>query len=220
MTTLNKLRILFAISIILLIIFRIIIPGYHEIKREEKITDKDIQEYMNNSTIVKIPNYERLPQDERTEVYFDGTPFVKKNGVKRMALIKDLSTDKIFKVELYHPQSIITITPNHEDFWLKVNNDELKRKKGTLNEPIIALRYGLDTDENNFVPQEKYNYNVKEYLTYKDYIPPSKDFVYYLTMAWVFITIAGFSITTGLSVRKERAEKQAAESAVMKDLNE
>lgn len=218
MTTLQKLRILFAVSIVLLIIFRIIIPGYQEIKREGKITDKDIQEYRNNSTIVKIPNYERLPQDERTEVYFDGTPFVKKNGRKRIALIKDLSTGKILKVELYHPQSIITINPNHKDFWLKVNNEELKSKQGTLNEPIIALRYGLDPDENNFVPQEEYDYSVREYLTYRNYTPPSKDFIYYLTMAWVFITIAGFSITTGLSIRKERAEKQAAESAVIKDL--
>lgn len=219
MTTLNKLRILFAISIVLLMIFRIIIPGYQEVKREGEITDKDVQEYKNNSEIVKITNYERLSQDERTEVYFDGTPFVKKNGRKEFSIIKDVSTGKFFKIELYHPQSVITIRPNRDDLWIKVNNEELKSKKGTLDEPIIALRYGLGTDENNFVPQAEYDYNVKEYLTYKNYTPPSKDFVYYLTMAWVFITIAGFSITTGLSVRKERTEKQAAESAVMKDSN-
>lgn len=218
MTTLQKLRILFAISIVLLIIFRIIIPGYQEIKREGKITDKDIQEYRNNSTIVKIPNYERLPQDERTEIYFDGTPFVKKGGRKEFTIIKDISKGKFFKIELYHPQSLMTIRPNRDNLWLKVNNDELKSKRGTLNEPFIALRYGLGTDENNYVPQAEYDYNVKEYLTYRNYTPPSKDFIYYLTMIWTFVTIAGFSITTGLSIRKERAEKQAAESAVIKDL--
>ncbi|SDJ91823.1 hypothetical protein SAMN05421542_4668 [Chryseobacterium jejuense] len=36
--------------------------------------------------IVKIPNYERLPQDGRDEVYFDGAPFVKKSGRMSVAL--------------------------------------------------------------------------------------------------------------------------------------
>ena len=217
---LYRLRILFAISIIILIIFRIIIPGYQEIKREEKIIDKNIQEYKNNSTIVKIPNYERVPQDERTEVYFDGIPFVKKYSTKETTLIKDKVTGKIYKLELYHPQSFIDIGKNDENLWVTVNQNELKNKKGNLNDPIIALQYGFGENKNCFVSQEKYDYSIREYLIYKNYTPPIEGFMYYLNMAWVFITIAGFSITTGLSVRKERAEKQAAESAVMKDLNE
>lgn len=217
MITLNKLQIFFAINLILIIVFKIIIPGYQEIKREGRVTDEDIQEYKNDSKIVKLLNYERLQKDERREVYFDGTPFVKKNGRKETTFIKDQVTGKIFKLELYHPQGIINIRKNRDNFWLKVNNNELTSKKGTLSDPIIALRYGLGTDENNFVPQEEYDYNVKEYLTYKNYTPSAKDIIYYLNMIWVFVTIAGFSITTGMSIKKERAEKQKNESSVVKD---
>ena len=220
MTILSKLRILFGISIILLIIFRIIIPGYQELKREKKVTNNDVQKYKDHSTIIKLSNYEKLLKEDSTEVYFDGTPFVKKYSTKESTLIKDKITSKIYKLELYHPQSFIDIGKNDENLWVTVNRDEIKNKKGNLSDPIIALQYGFGENKNSFVSQEKYDYSVREYLIYKNYNPPIEDFIYYLNMAWVFITIAGFSITTGLSVRKERAEKQAAESAVMKDANE
>lgn len=220
MTILSKMRLFFAINILLLIIFRIVIPGYKEIKRQKEVTANTINKYKNNSTIIKVPNYEKLLKEDKNEIYFDGTPFVKKYSTKEISLIKDKTAGKIYKLELYYPQSFIDIGKNDESFWLAVNNNELKNKKGTANDPIIVLQYGFGPIKNSYIPQEKYDYSIKEYLTYKDYTVPSKDLIYYLNMIWVFVTIAGFSITTGMSIRKDRAEKKEAESSVMMNAKE
>jgi len=84
------------------------------------------------------------------------------------------------------------------------------KKKGTIEEPIIALRYSIGREDyNNFVAQYKYVFNIKEYLTYKNYEPFTAAHPgYYWVMAWVFISIAGFSWSTGTLIKRGYITKE------------
>ncbi|WP_407402926.1 hypothetical protein [Chryseobacterium sp.] len=208
MKILNYLRYFFAVNLILIIITRIIIPGYKEIKREKKISDVDIKNYIKDSEIIKLVNFKKINYSVIPVEYFDGTPFVKKVGYKRIAYLTS-DDQKIYKIELYHPQSILILNNNvRKDTYLSINKNELN-KKGSMEDPIVALRYSVDGFMNNNVSDEKYNYNVKEYLTYKDYKPfTSADPWYYIIMVWVFVTIAGFSTTTGILIKKGYINKE------------
>ncbi|WP_407402928.1 hypothetical protein [Chryseobacterium sp.] len=208
MHLLNKLRVFFAVNLVLIIIFRIIIPGYKEIEREKKINQEIVRQYINNSVTIRVSNYKIISTEDDSEFYFDGTPFVKKAAYKSYNYIQG-DDQKIYKIELYHPQSIIILNNKvRKDTYLSINKNELN-KKGSMEDPIIALRYSVDGFMNNNVPQEEYFYNVKEYLTYKDYKPlTSADPWYYIIMVWVFVTIAGFSTTTGILIKKGYINKQ------------
>lgn len=60
MVLMNKFRIFFAINLVLVIIFKIILPGYKELRREKQVTKNDINKYKSNSTLITLKNYERL----------------------------------------------------------------------------------------------------------------------------------------------------------------
>lgn len=212
MITLERLRIFFLISVVLIGVFRVYIPGRQEFNRQEKITTSMVSEYKDNSTFVDLPNFEKLKVEERMETYYDGTPFVRKQATRSFSFIREITTGLIYKIESYRYPGIISIGRNEDNVWVKVNRKEQKSKKGTMGDPIIALQYGFGTYNNPDVPPEDYDYNIREYLTYKDYTPPAHDLFYYLNMIWNFGTLFGLSITTGMSIRRERAEKQKAQA--------
>ncbi len=187
----------------------VLIPGISEYNRQNKVKEKDILDYKKNSSILILDEYDNLTKSSTREKYFEGAAYLKQGAKKRIAFIRDLKSNKIFKIELFHPQSLMMIRFGKGDkLKVVVNSDELK-KKGTIEDPIIALRYTIDGDMNNNVSDEKYNYNVKEYLTYKDYKPINEaSFLFILKMFWVIVTIIGFSTTTGILIKKGYINKQ------------
>lgn len=209
MTKLERLRIFFLISVVVSGIFKIYIPGRQEFKRQEKITDSIVADYKVNSFIVDIPNFEKLSSDGwAIETYFDGTPLVRKSAQRTFVFIRDRTTGLIYKVESYFSPWIIGIAQADTNLWLKINSVDRKMIKGTLEQPIVVLQYGFGSHDDPSVSSEDYTYSVREYLTYKDYTPPPQDVFYYLNMIWAFVNLFGFALTTGLSIRRERAEKE------------
>jgi len=193
--SINRIRIFFAVNMVLIIIFFVIIPGIKETGRQGKVTEQDIKTYIKNSQTVKLTSYEIIGKNRNREKYFDDAPLVRKPSKKNYTVIKDKKTKKIYKVELYHRQSIMPSKRREESIIsLRVNREELN-KSGTMEQPIIALRYasGLE-DYDNHVLELEYLYNVREYLTYKDHVPiPNDSPLYYIPMIWAAIVIAGFS---------------------------
>lgn len=76
---------------------------------------------------------------KKNEVYFDGTPFIKKYSTKKIGYIKDLENQKNYKIELYSPQSILMtdIAENNDKILLLVNKDEFKKKGILIRLPIL-----------------------------------------------------------------------------------
>lgn len=69
------------------------------------------------------------------------------------------------------------------------------------------MRYTIGDDMTNNVANEKYNFNVKEYLTYKNYkATPMSDPFYIIKMIWMAITLIGFSYTTGTFLKNKKNE--------------
>lgn len=202
MLVLNKIRIVLACSLFLVFIFRIIIPGYKEIQRQKKVSDQDIINYMDTSSIITLDNYDIIDLRTRIEKYFDGTPFIKKGGYKTISTIKDNITGKIYKIEVYRSNAIIGLNNNHkETLTLSINNHF--SGIGTTNDPIIALRYTTSSDFSDYVNDKDYLNNIREYLTYKNYTPPETGtFSYYLILAWILISIFGFATITGVLNKK------------------
>lgn len=205
---LNKFRIFFAVSLFILIIFRIVIPGYKELKRERKVTEKDVHDYVMNSVIINISNYEIYNQS--SEVYMDGAPFIKHHSIKNVVYIKDLDTQKIYKLELFHRQSLYLYSDGQKaTLSLVVNEKEINKGEGS-NRPVIALRYTFaDKAIDNYVLDNQYIFSVSEYLIYKNYIPlTSNHLSYYLVLFWTVITIGGFVTTTAILTKKGYMNEQ------------
>ncbi len=80
--TVNEVRIFFFISLLLVIVFRLIIPGISEVKRQNKISEKNVSDYNLNSETVTIPQYRILGEKNKSVEYTDGVPLVKKVGRK------------------------------------------------------------------------------------------------------------------------------------------
>ncbi|GEM_PF-3324024 len=211
----NKLRNFFFVNMVLGIIFLIVVPGIKETRRQGKVTEQDIKTYIKNSQIVELTAYQTVGEVAHREKYFNDAPLVRKPAKKEVTTVKDLETNRLYRVELYHPQSFTMISEDSKaPLYLWVNSRELK-KPGTIEEPTIVLRYAMGyKDYANYVAEYKYLYNVREYLTYKDHVPiPNDRPLYYIPMIWAAITIAGFSWPTGTLIKRGYITKEGTYDA-------
>lgn len=154
----------------------ILIPTIQESNRLGKITQYDVQNYIEGSQEICL-NVEdiQIIKNGRHINYNNPTLLDRYGKTKSTLLFKDKKSEKYYLIELYYKSNSVIAHNRFKDYLYLVINKKESQEQGSEENPIVALRYYTDNESPAYdVNDANYKENVEKYLTYKGVVPTSK----------------------------------------------